>query len=753
MNLFRKGLIQSYLFYPLGLFVIASFFTSEKFTIRINPSKKIKPLPEIVNLFYENPNISVLETYPNTPLTKPETHNTYFQKYSENNFFINQEFSDHGVKNSFKAIRIPKQGKIRFKIEGKINHTLKLKSSLNFKELFSEKNKSSSQNLQIYLNNTEISQNEKIVSETSENILTIENTGNLIYISELILQKESTENRPNVIFIVIDSLRKDAIGVSGTEYEASPAIDTFAKRSMYFTNHSVNSSWTRPSTMIFFTGMYPSKTFINFWDYPVFPEERRAFYNSDILPLPALFSVNGYESAMIGNNPFVTDHRYLGVDTGFEKVFDFSLIEKDTIPITEKSISFLNKRKASLKERPFFLFLNYNDPHRPYTPPEKFLHQVKISESEDYRKKSYLGEVAFVDSELNRFFKHLKENNLFDNSFILITSDHGEVMDRSHSISKFSGIYTLFGHGQGLYEEDIQTPLIIKLPNQETGRIITTQVRSIDIFPTLLDYLKFKPNHLPNGESLKPVIEGLETKDREYYGESRGVMTYRKNGFKLKQKTYKFHRTGFSWDGKIQEEPSFLYDLKNDPNEHSPIQNLEIENDLSHSMNTFQTEDSFYVFRIANPNKKKGHRLNLKVSSKIGKAIFISEKNSMQSEKFITTGNGFQIDKIFGDEELLQFRFKIYPDITLPEISISLDNNPIHKGEIGVGEMDVFPGTCKISNTSCSDLYLSKNRKPDLPRHFRIQVWKNGENNSYTQNSGILEKDALNILKKQGYVK
>lgn len=755
MNFFRRGFFQSFVVYPLGLFVIAAFFSVEKFVF---PKAKTIPegglLPEIVNLLYENPDVSIVESSPDIHLIKSQTNNTYFHNRFENNFFVNQEFSVNGVKNSFKILHLPRNGRITFKIESRIDHFLKFDSSQNLYDLVrADKKDGNFKNLKIFLNYHPVSMGERMQSELNENSLVFENTGSDVFISGMRLEKDKFAKSANVFFIVIDSLRADALGAYGAKYGVSPMIDEFAANSVYFRNHSVNSSWTRPSTMIFFTGMYPSKTHINFWDYPVFPEEKKAFYNSDIFPLPALFSVKGYESVMIGNNPFVTDHRYLGVDTGFEKVFDFASVENDTIPITEKAISFLEKNKTKDSDRPLFLFLNYNDPHRPYTPPERFLSQVNFPEGEDARKKSYLGEVAFVDSELGRFFTFLKKQGLYDESMIIITSDHGEVMDRAHSISKFSGLYTLFGHGQGLYEEDIQTPLIIKFPNQKSGKKINTAVRSIDIFPTLAEFFHLHSSHIPDGKSLLPVINGTETADREYYGESRGVVALRKNGFKLKQKTYRFHKPGFSWDGKIGGEPFFLYDLKSDPNEHVATQNSQITENFGRALDSFKSKDFFYEFRIARGLEKKGKKLKVFIQSKMGKAIYISGTNSLNPNRILETANGFQLEKIFQDDDVMKFDFKVYPDISPPDILVTLDDRPIARGEFGVGERDVFPGDCRLTNSSCFRLYLAKNGQPDIPQNFRIQIWKNGDNLSFGREKGILENDAMNILRKQGYVK
>ena len=168
-----------------------------------------------------------------------------------------------------------------------------------------------------------------------------------------ILPKEATRIETkvkNIIFIVIDSLRYDAIGKEGV----TPNLDRFQKQSVSFHNHLVNAAWTRPSTTIFFTGKYASKSPLNFWDYPLPKEEARAFYENKNLPLPIALSNFGYHSTMIGNNPFVTDRFGIGVDYGFLSVAEYSRSPNDTLLIKERALQYFQKIHGSPSRQ--FLF-------------------------------------------------------------------------------------------------------------------------------------------------------------------------------------------------------------------------------------------------------------------------------------------------------------------------------------------------------------------------------------------------------------
>ncbi|MCE9501758.1 MAG: sulfatase [Leptospira sp.] len=718
----------------------------------------------VINLLYENDCIDLVISSGSSasdPI-KSQTYNTYYSsKLSPVGTFLNQESSMNGVKVSGKLIFLPEYGQVSFRIKGRLNHFFDSKSFSNPLEFYSSgKKKPETKHLKVLLNGVEIESKHPLFSDSPENFLVLKNEGGPVYIWEPVLfdlnyaqKKRKDQKQKNIIFIVIDSLRFDAIGENGAPQGTSPFLDEFSRTASVFKNHFVNSNWTRPSTMIFFTGLYPSKTFINIWDYPVFPEEKLAFYNSNILPLPGFLGKTGYEPVMIGNNPFLTDHRYLGVDTGFEKVFDFAFVDNDTEPITREVFRFLKSRRD---ERPLFLFLNYNDPHRPYTPPEEFLNRVHLPEGADQRKKNYLGEVAYVDNELGKLFQFLKQNNIFDDSLIIITSDHGEIMNPSHAHSRFTGIYTLFGHGQGLYDEEIHVPLLLKLPGQTEKKVINTTTRSIDLMPTIVDAIQSDLPFVMDGKSLIPLINGNEKSDRDYFGEGRGVVGIRQGNYKLLHKTYRYHKPGFNWDGTVSEEPFFLFDFKNDPDENKPVEDINKLSQTKELLNSLMAapSSSSYFIRFTVPAGQQKRYFFASVTSRQGKPVTLNDKNEKISIDGVAySPHGLQLKKEVPSGGTFEFSFSIYPDVSAPEIQFSIDGKPVTKGNYGVGGMDIFPGNCNPGSKDCSEIYTAKNKKPDLPKELRIQFWKSGSNLNYNEKDALLEKDAMNILRKQGYVK
>jgi len=135
-----------------------------------------------------------------------------------------------------------------------------------------------------------------------------------------------------------------------------------------------------------------------------------------------------------------------------------------------------------------FLFLHLYEPHKPYTPPERFAAYAP-----------YDGEIGYTDEIVGRLVKYLKTHQLYDRSTIVLLSDHGEGL----------GDHGEQEHGLFVYDEAIHVPLIIKQEsNVGAGRRITDLVQHIDIVPTILDLVKAPGGANLRGRSLKPILEG-----------------------------------------------------------------------------------------------------------------------------------------------------------------------------------------------------------------------------------------------------
>ncbi|HDP80597.1 MAG TPA: hypothetical protein ENN21_07130 [Spirochaetes bacterium] len=373
--------------------------------------------------------------------------------------------------------------------------------------------------------------------------------------------------KPNVIFIIVDALRADAVNAVLPKYGVTPRLDRLAGDGWTFRKHFVVSNWTRPSTIAALCSVYGSRSGVNLFYPPVSDGEREYFYkHSGIKPLASLLSGQGYISASIGNNAFIIDYTGIGIDLGFDEISEYRTQWEDTMDITAEVVSWLEKNRS----RNFFLFINYNAPHNAYIPPPRYLEPLrKRFKTMHPWFRAYLGEAAYTDDYIGRVMDALKRLDLYRNTIVVVTADHGEVFSPVHEESPYTGHRARFSHGQSLYDEELHTPLIIKPQEgaEPATALCDAQVRSIDVVPTLLDLMKLETPAFCQGESLLPLLRGEEKGERVVYTEGRMMYGVRVGGHKYGEKFYGFGTGSFYWGGDSVEEFVELYDLTSDPGE------------------------------------------------------------------------------------------------------------------------------------------------------------------------------------------
>jgi arylsulfatase A-like enzyme len=189
-----------------------------------------------------------------------------------------------------------------------------------------------------------------------------------------------------------------------------------------------------------------------------------------------------------------------------------------------------------------------------------------ISEEEViYLREKYDEKIKEADEEIRRIVKKLREMKIYDNSIIIITSDHGECF----------GEHGFLVHGHTPYEELIHVPLIIKFPyNKYGGKNYEQIVRHVDIVPTILDILNLKNKSEFQGISLIPIIEGKNITLDAY--------SWSKEAISLREKSYKYIL--YPESGKEE-----LYDLEKDPKEQINLvyQNISLCRNLRNKLLSF----------------------------------------------------------------------------------------------------------------------------------------------------------------------
>ncbi len=383
----------------------------------------------------------------------------------------------------------------------------------------------------------------------------------------------------NVILIVIDALRADHLGCYGYKRDTSPNIDKFAKEGAIFTQAISQGSYTPPSLFSILTSTYPNTHKV--YTFGVSS-------NKKIKTLPEILKTKGYYLGLISARSGLAEFNFPKLEEEFHAVHTAS--RKHTIKadkVTENAIEWLKLNK----NKRFFLWLYYLDPHAPYRPPapydklyanDKFIKEnnkhIPIADesreeglSDEYKVipritavkgitdinyyiSQYDGEISFMDNQIGAVLTELKRLDLYDNTLIVITSDHGESMGERNFY---------FVHGVNLYDELLKVPLIISGRNViPRGKIINSQVRLIDIMPTILDIVNIQSNNIMQGISLLPLIREkdvpkLDSFSEVYFKDRRHLKGIRTDKWKFIE-VYNVITNKYSYE---------LYDLENDPRE------------------------------------------------------------------------------------------------------------------------------------------------------------------------------------------
>ena len=319
---------------------------------------------------------------------------------------------------------------------------------------------------------------------------------------------------PNIILITPDTTRADHLGCYGYERATSPQLDKLAKESVVFERAYAVSSWTMPTHASLFTGKYPSahgakynpegvlKLTHGISQNPAWDKYRANPIADNEVTLAAILSGHGYATGGVAGGPWMK--KPFRLNKGFQFYDDDNITElngRDAKDLTEVAKGFIDRNS----ERPFFLFMNYYDAHGPFVPRGEYLKKFrnlgpafesaksKVRKSEELNPEEhrvilnafYDSEIAYVDAYLGQLFDHLRAKGIWEDTWIIITADHGELMG-----DPLLGESALYGHGNSLSEAEIRIPMIVKFPgkNARTGRD-NTPVQQTDVMPSILKEL------------------------------------------------------------------------------------------------------------------------------------------------------------------------------------------------------------------------------------------------------------------------
>ncbi len=294
----------------------------------------------------------------------------------------------------------------------------------------------------------------------------------------------------NLVLITLDTTRADRLGCYGYARAKTPTLDALAARGICFDHAITTVPVTLPSHTTIMTGMYPFRHGVrNNGSYQVVQEHTT---------LAEMLKDAGYQTAAFVS-AFVLDKRF-GLDQGFD-VYDFEISEEGR----REPISLENERNAKLvttaairwldrqreKDKPFFLWVHYYDPHSPYESPASF---IAPEAGESPLSVAYDNEIAFMDVHLKRLVEALENKKCSpDKTITLVVSDHGESL----------GEHEVLEHGGFIYEPCMHVAMILSgggVPDRPC-RVSDRVVSTADIVPTLMSLF---------GLPLKTELDGLD---------------------------------------------------------------------------------------------------------------------------------------------------------------------------------------------------------------------------------------------------
>jgi arylsulfatase len=316
---------------------------------------------------------------------------------------------------------------------------------------------------------------------------------------------EPEPDAPRLLLLVtVDTLRADRLGAYGSTRGLTPHLDALAAESLVFERAYATAPFTVPSLVSLHTGRYPAELGLQI---------NLSELRGDVATLAETLAKHGWRTAAVVSNVVLRQRDDLA--RGFE-IWDDTMDETEAVrlwrertalPTTDAALRLVDlwRRDPEVSGRPLLLWVHYQDPHGPYTPPpgyrERYTEQEQrlggdrrlpevvgsfgeggipryqlLDERHDaaFYRAGYAAEIAWMDEQVGRLLDGLRERGLL--SEVVFAADHGEAMGE-HDF--------WFSHGHHLTDEAVQVPLMLRLPDLAPGR--RGDVASlVDVFPTLL---------------------------------------------------------------------------------------------------------------------------------------------------------------------------------------------------------------------------------------------------------------------------
>jgi len=287
-----------------------------------------------------------------------------------------------------------------------------------------------------------------------------------------------------VLFVTLDTTRADYLGCYGRAEARTPNIDRLAKEGTLFRQCRTCSPFTFPSHASIMTGLYP-------YDHGARRNGTGRLSEANVTLAEVLKGAGYATRAAVAS--FVLDQKF-GLSQGFDEYRD--VIVRDFVDelhaerrgddVCDDAVAMLE----SLTGQPFFLWVHFYDPHYPY---------LSDRGLDPASPAAYEEEIAFMDGQIGRLVDALARLGRDRDTLVVLVGDHGEGLGQHQELL----------HGTFLYESTLHVPLILWCPERvPAGRVVESQVRSVDIAPTVMEILACPPLDAIHGASLASLLVG-----------------------------------------------------------------------------------------------------------------------------------------------------------------------------------------------------------------------------------------------------
>ena len=390
-----------------------------------------------------------------------------------------------------------------------------------------------------------------------------------------------SKKKPNIVYILTDQWRSSAFGYAGDVNVKTPNLDKFSKESVNFTNAVSVSPVCTPHRAALMTGRYPTSTgmFLNDLYLP-----------SEELCMAEIFKSQGYSSAYWGKwhldghgrENYIPEERRQGFDywKALECSHDYNKMpyydnedrtkkywnEYSPFAITKDANKYMTEHAKD--DKPFLMFISISTPHFPhYNAPKKYKEMyptadliinpnVPKEKEEKARKelRGYYAHCTATDEAIGSVFAKIKDLNLSDNTIVVFSADHGEMMG-AHGVRPYKK--------QLGWDESVKVPFLIKYPSIEKnkGAVVNAPINTPDILPSLLGLANLNIPETIEGEDISELIKNPDPNaDRSAL--VMGVSPFAGN---IKDSEYRVIRTKQYTYERTLDGPSKLFDNIRDP--------------------------------------------------------------------------------------------------------------------------------------------------------------------------------------------